>query len=118
MAVPFAIIAALFFLCTGTAAHPPGAEFGDWFNSLKEPGTAGMMDTGTSCCSPERDCQTTDYETDAGGRYWITVSGERIQVPPDKILQRTDNPTGRGVACLRYHDGHPIVRCFVRASEG
>ena len=44
--------------------------------------------------------------------------GEPIQVPPDKILQRADNPTGRGVACLRHHDGHPVVRCFVRASEG
>jgi hypothetical protein len=26
----------------------------------------------------------TDYETDAEGRYWITVEGERIQVPPEK----------------------------------
>jgi hypothetical protein len=57
-------------------------------------------------------------ETDRDGRYWITVEGERIQVPLDKILQHTDNPTGRGVACLRHYDGHPIVRCFVRASEG
>jgi hypothetical protein len=114
----FAIVATLLFLCTGTAAHPPGAEFADWFRSLKEPNTEGMMDSGTSCCSPERDCQTTDYEADAGGRYWITVEGERIPVPLDKILQRTDNPTGRGVACLRHYDGHPIVRCFVRAPEG
>jgi hypothetical protein len=73
MAGPFAIIAALFSLCTGTAAHPPGAAFADWFGSLKEPGTEGMMDTGTSCWSPERDCETTDYETGADGRYWITV---------------------------------------------
>jgi len=70
----------------------------------------------SSCCSPERDCQSTDYETDADGRYWITVGGERLQVPPDKILKRTDNPTGRGV--VRYYNGHPVVRCFVRASEG
>jgi hypothetical protein len=115
---PLAIIATLLFLCTAAAAHPPGAEFADWFSSLTEPGTEGMMDRGTSCCSPERDCQTTDYETSADGRYWITVEGERIQVPPDKILQRTDNPTGRGVACLRHYNGHPVVRCFVRASEG
>src|SRR5262249_54574527 len=108
----------LFFLCTGTAAHSPNAEFADWFRSLKEPGSEGMMDSGTSCCSPARDCETTDYETDADGRYWITVQSERIQVPPNKILQRTDNPTGRGVACFRYYNGHPIVRCFVRASEG
>jgi len=115
---PLVIIAALLLLCTGVAAHPPGAEFADWFRSLKEPGTEGMPGGSTSCCSPASDCQITDYETDADGRYWITVESERVQVPPDKILQRADNPTGRGVACLRHYDGHPVVRCFVRASEG
>jgi hypothetical protein len=59
----------------------------------------------------------TDYETDANGRYWIITEGEHIQVPPDKILQRTDNPTGRAVACLRHYDGHPVVRCFLRGPE-
>jgi hypothetical protein len=115
---PVVIIAALLFLCTGTAAHPPDAEFADWFRSLKEPGTEGTPGGVASCCSPASDCQMTDYETDADGRYWITAESERIQVPPDKILQRADNPTGRGVACLRHYDGHPVVRCFVRASEG
>ena len=94
----FVIIAALLFLCTGAAAHPPEAAFADWFRSLKEPGTEGMMGSGVSCCSPTSDCQMTDYETDADGRYWIIADGERIHVPPDKILQRADNPTGRGVA--------------------
>jgi hypothetical protein len=112
------IIATLLFLCAKTAAHPPEAEFADWFRSLKEPGTVGMMGLGNSCCSPTKDCQMTDYETDAEGRYWIAVEGERVQVPPQKILQRTDNPTGHGVACWRYYDDHPVVRCFVRASEG
>ena len=118
MSRPIVIIAALLFLCTGTAAHPPDAEFADWFRSLKEPGTEGTPGGVVSCCSPASDCQITDYETDAGGRYWITAEGERIQIPPDKILQRADNPTGRGVACLRHYNGHPVVRCFVRASEG
>src|ERR1700736_364563 len=49
---PFAIVATLLFLCTGAAAHPPEAEFGDWFRSLKEPGTEGTVGSGTSCCSP------------------------------------------------------------------
>jgi hypothetical protein len=114
----FVITATLLLLCTGAVAHPPEAEFGDWFRSLKEPGTEGEVGSGLSCCSPASDCQITDYETDASGRYWIIAEGERIQVPPDKILQRADNPTGRGVACLRHYDGHPVVRCFVRASEG
>jgi hypothetical protein len=115
---PFAIAVTLLFLCAGAAAHPPEAEFADWFRSLKEPGTQGNAAGSVSCCSPASDCQATDYETDAEGRYWIVAEGERIQVPPDKILQRTDNPTGRGVACLRHYNGHPVVRCFVRASEG
>jgi hypothetical protein len=112
------LVAALLLLCSVAAAHPPEAEFADWFRSLKEPGTEGTAGSGVSCCSPASDCQITDYETDAEGRYWITAEGERIQVPPDKILQRADNPTGRGVACLRHDNGHPVVRCFVRASEG
>ena len=37
----FVIIASLLFLCTGAVAHPPEAEFADWFRSLKEPGTGG-----------------------------------------------------------------------------
>jgi hypothetical protein len=114
----FAIIAALLFFSAGVAAHPPEAEFAEWFRSLREPRTEKGLGASVPCCSPARDCQTTDYETDAEGRYWITVEGERIQVPPDKVLQRTDNPTGRGVACLRHHNGHPVVRCFVRAPEG
>src|SRR5262245_6711340 len=36
---PSVIIVTLLFLCTGGAAHPPEAEFADWFRSLKEPGT-------------------------------------------------------------------------------
>jgi hypothetical protein len=117
-ATPLVAIVPLVFMCSGTAAHPPWAAFADWFGSLKEPGTEGKIGGSISCCSPERDCQMTDYETDAEGRYWITAAGERIEVPVEKILQRTDNPTGRAVACLRYHNGHPIVRCFIRGPEG
>ena len=115
---PFSTVAVLLFSCFSAAAHPSGDEFAEWYRSLKEPGTEGMMDRPTACCSPERDCQTTDYETDGAGRYWITTDGERIQVPPNKILQRTDNPTGRAAACLHYYNGHPLVRCFVRPPEG
>ena len=118
MSCGFAIIASLLFFSTGAAAHPPEAESADWFHSLKEPGAKTGLGDSVPCCSPARDCQTTDYETDSEGRYWITVEGERIPVPPDKVLQRTDNPTGRGVACLFHHNGHPVVRCFVRANEG
>jgi hypothetical protein len=48
----FVIIAALLFLCTGVAAHPPEAEFADWFRSLKELGTEGMAGSGVSPKQP------------------------------------------------------------------
>jgi hypothetical protein len=105
-------------LSSGSTAHQPGDEFAEWFRTLKVPGNETFLNPADAfCCSPERDCQITDYETDATGLYWIEAEGERIQVPPEKILQHTDNPTGHAVACLRHFDGHPIVRCFVRPPE-
>src|SRR5215470_8044429 len=115
VAAPLFAVVTLVFLCSGTAAHPPWAEFADWFRSLKEPGTEGKLGAIPSCCSPERDCQMTDYETDAAGHYWITTAGERIEVPLEKILQRTDNPTGRAVACFAITTG---IRSYAALSEG
>ena len=113
-----ALTSVVVLLSSGSTAHQPGDEFAGWFQSLKVPGIEKPLNPAEAfCCSPERDCQTTDYETDVAGRYWIKADGERIQVPPDEILQRTDNPTGRAVACLRHLNGHPIVRCFVRPPE-
>jgi hypothetical protein len=113
-----ALTSVVLLLSSGSPAHQPGDKFADWFQSLKVPGIERPLNPAdASCCSPERDCQTTDYEVDAAGRYWIKAEGERIQVPPDQILQHIDNPTGRAVACLRHFNGHPIVRCFVRPPE-
>jgi hypothetical protein len=113
-----ALTSVVLLLSSGSTAHQPGDEFAGWFQSLKVPGIERPLNPAdASCCSPERDCQTTDYGADAAGRYWIKAEGERIQVPPDKILQRTDNPTGHAVACLRHFNGHPIVRCFIRPPE-
>ena len=115
-----AIIAALLVWCTSVGAHQPGDEFADWYHSLRVPGLDPVKllnPTESWCCSPDRDCKTVDYQTDAAGSYWIVADGERVQIPPDKILQRTDNPTGRAVACWNYHNGHPHVRCFVRPPE-
>lgn len=71
-----AIISALLVLSSGPEAHQPGDEFADWFQSLKVPGTERILiPADASCCSPERDCQITDYETDAAGLYWIEAEG-------------------------------------------
>ena len=63
-------------MAAGAAAHEPEDEFADWFRSLKEPGTGAAMGGSVSCCSPARDYQTIDYETDRDGRYWIIVEDE------------------------------------------
>ena len=115
-----AIIAMLLVWCTSVGAHQPGDGFADWYRSLRVPGLDPVKllnPVEASCCSPDRDCKTVDYRTDAAGSYWIVADGERVQIPPDKILQRTDNPTGRAVACWNYYNGHPKVRCFVRPPE-
>jgi hypothetical protein len=74
--IDWSSIATLLFMAAGAAAHEPEAEFADWFRSLKKPGTGGAMGGSVSCCSPERGCQRTGYETDGDGRYCITVEGE------------------------------------------
>jgi hypothetical protein len=113
-----ALTTIVLLLSSGSMAHQPGDEFAEWFRTLKEPGTETFLNPSyAACCSPERDCQTTEYETDAAGLYWIEAEGERIQVPPNKILQRTDNPTGHAVVCLSHFNGHALVRCFVRPPE-
>jgi len=114
----YALTSTVFLLSSGSTAHQPAEEFADWFQSLKVPGIERPLNPADAfCCSPERDRQTTDYEVDAAGPYWITAEGERIQVPTDKILHHTDNPTGRAVACFRHFNGYPIVRCFVKPPE-
>lgn len=115
-----AIVATLLIWCTSLGAHQPGDEFADWYHSLRVPGLdlVKLLNPVESwCCSPDRDCKTVDYQTDAAGSYWVVADGERVQIPPDKILERTDNPTGRAVACWNYYNGHPHVRCFVRPPE-
>jgi hypothetical protein len=97
-------------LCAASAiAQPPNDgdyTLAPWFQSLRQPGS------GISCCSLA-DCRTTDYRTD-GGSYEALIDGRWLVVPEDKVLQRTDNPTGRAVVCWTPARG---IMCFVRANE-
>lgn len=77
-----------------------------WYQSLRQPGT------GMSCCSIA-DCRTADYRTTDNG-YEVFIDRRWIPVPPDKILQRINNPTGRAVVCWTPTQG---IMCFVRAAE-
>ncbi|MBV8652152.1 MAG: hypothetical protein JO255_11840 [Alphaproteobacteria bacterium] len=90
------------------AAPPENADpaLAPWFQSLQQPGS------GRSCCSIA-DCRPTEYRT-VGDHYEVLIENKWVFVPPDKVLQRTDNPLGRAVVCWRRSIG---IMCFVRASE-
>jgi hypothetical protein len=42
------------------------------------------------------------------------IEGRWLPIPPDKILDRTDNPTGRAVVCYTPTLG---IMCFIRGPE-
>jgi hypothetical protein len=90
------------------ARPPPNANpaLAPWFRSLVQPGT------GMSCCSIA-DCRETDFRI-IGDHYEALIQGEWHEIPPDKILPRADNPTGRAVVCWSPALG---IMCFVRGPE-
>jgi|SRR5690242_9260075 hypothetical protein len=103
------LAAAVVLLAVSARADPPpnaDPALAPWFRSLMQPGT------GISCCSIS-DCRTTDYRVESD-HYEALVGETWFPVPPDRILQRTDNPTGRAVVCWTPQRG---IVCFVRATE-
>ena len=97
------------------AAPPdsPDPALAPWFESLKQPGT------GASCCSIA-DCRTVEFRQDRDG-YEVLIDGRWkmsipfwLRVPPNRIIDRTDNPTNRGVVCFTPEAG---ILCFVRPAE-
>lgn len=70
-------------------------ETGDWYKSLKVPGT------GVSCCDIS-DCRGLDSDELRvnEGRYEILFRGEWRPVDENRVLSRPDNPTGGAVACI------------------
>lgn len=85
------------------AAPPENADpaLAPWFRSLAQPGT------GISCCSIA-DCRPVDTRITPSG-YEIFVKDQWLTVPPEKILQGKQNPTGKPVACVLNGQ----VLCFV-----
>ena len=97
------------------AAPPdrPNTELAPWFESLKQPGT------GAPCCSIA-DCRTVEFRQDRDG-YEVLIDGRWkmsspfwLRVPPNRIIDRTDNPTNRAVVCFTPEAG---ILCFVRPAE-
>jgi hypothetical protein len=85
---------------------PPGGVdplLAPWFEDLRQPGT------GHSCCSIA-DCRTVDARV-VQDHYEAFIDDRWMVVPPDKILRRYDNPTGRAVVCWTPALG---IMCFVQ----
>jgi len=106
------------FAATALAAPPENADptLAPWFQSLKVPGTH------ESCCSIA-DCRITDYKQSKDG-YEVLIDARFdlfpeqkpgwMAVPPERVLEQTDNPTGRAVVCYVPSRG---ILCFVRPAE-
>lgn len=104
-----ALIAAVLLIASGAcAAPPPDADpaLAPWFRDLRVPGT------GRSCCSVA-DCRPAEART-RGDHYEVLIEGRWIAVPPERVLDRADNPTGRAVVCWTPTRG---ILCFVRGPE-
>jgi len=93
---------------TACAAPPDNADpaLAPWFNSLRQPWTNAL------CCSMA-DCRPTDSRR-RDEHYEAFADGSWRVVPDDKVVERSDNPTGRAVVCWTPRAG---VLCFVPAPE-
>jgi hypothetical protein len=102
------VAAAVFTAAPVQAAPPENADptLAPWFEGLRQPGT------GISCCSIA-DCRTADYRI-AHDHYEAFVEGLWRDVPPDRVLHRDDNPTGRAVVCWTPATG---VMCFIKGPD-
>jgi hypothetical protein len=90
------------------AAPPDNSDhaLAPWYNNLRAPWTNAL------CCSIA-DCRPTEARI-RGDDYEVFVGGTWQLVPPDKVLQRSDNPTGHAVVCWTPTAG---ILCFVRGPD-
>lgn len=99
-----AVMMALAPAGSALAAPPPNANpaFSAWFGSLTDP------ETSVPCCSLT-DCRMVEHRR-VGDHFEAEVEGHWLSVPIEKVLHRTDNPTGQAVLCWSRVLG---VLCFV-----
>jgi hypothetical protein len=107
-----AIFAVALPLCAPAAAAPPenpDPRLTPWYKSLRQPGT------GAECCGIA-DCRMVEFRRNDDGyevfvdQRWRLSKPYWTRVPPEKILERPDNPTGRAVVCFTPEAG---VMCFI-----
>jgi hypothetical protein len=90
------------------AASPNNADpaLATWFRSLKAP-------NGTACCTVA-DCRRATHRVTTNG-YEVMIDDEWVAVPWERVLRRTDNPTGEAVVCRV--PGTTLILCFVRPPD-
>jgi hypothetical protein len=110
-----AFIAAL-TVCAEPSAH--AGERGDWFKSLKMPGSKA------SCCDAG-DCHRTDADW-RRGQWWAVVNGEWRAVPQTKVLESPASIDGEAYVCNGtpnwtvggFPPMEPPIYCFVPPTWG
>jgi hypothetical protein len=114
----FAAAVALVWACAYALGRPPenaDPEYAPWFQSLR-------AKNGGGCCS-QSDCRAVEYRI-AADHYEVLIGkqfGDEVEphweaVPPESVLQKHDNPTGRAIACWTPYT-EPRLLCFVRPAE-
>lgn len=100
----------LFCLLLGSAqaAPPENADpaLAPWFHSLQQP------TTGMSCCSMA-DCRPTEFRS-ISDHYEAMINGQWLAVADDKVIHKSENPTGHAVVCWTPIHG---ILCFVPGPE-
>jgi hypothetical protein len=103
------IIAGKLFAAGPSLAAPPqnaDPALAPWFQSLKAP-------NGTGCCSVA-DCRRAESRLSTAG-YEVMIGDRWHAVPWERVLRRTDNPTGQAIVC--YVPDTELILCFVRPPE-
>jgi len=92
------------------AAPPNKADptLATWFRSLKTP-------NGSACCDVA-DCRRASSRMTPIG-YEVMIDGQWTPVPSERVLQRTDNPTGEAVVCHTPTEVGTVIFCFVRPPD-
>jgi hypothetical protein len=104
----FAWTTCIAFLTPAIAAPPENADpsLAPWFSGLS-------ASDGTPCCAIA-DCRRTTSRLTADG-YEAFIDDTWVAVPWDRVLSRTDNPTGQAVVCCAPRT--KIILCFVRPPD-
>lgn len=94
------------FILALIVTHTASAETrGDWFKSLRVPGT------GISCCDVA-DCKRVEAVYDHG--WFIVVDGKRMAVPQRAIVRDQTSYDGAAYACIVNVN----IRCFIPPGGG